>query len=113
MVSAAHRLYWPHRATFQAVVELTLGKAWTLKNLVMNMACKSQGLHREVKVHVYTPATTYLRVSMLGHTTCPSLPPPQTGSLISCGLDLLCRGLKPRSGVGNRSQMCDIWLTHY
>nr|XP_033696053.1 uncharacterized protein LOC101325118 [Tursiops truncatus] len=63
MVSAAHRLYWPHRATFQAVVELTLGKAWTLKNLVMNMACKSQGLHREGKVHVYTPATTYLRVS--------------------------------------------------
>ncbi|XP_059980783.1 uncharacterized protein LOC132506262 [Lagenorhynchus albirostris] len=63
MVSAAHRLYWPHRAMFQAVVELTLGKAWTLKNLVMNMACKSQGLHREGKVHVYTPATTYLRVS--------------------------------------------------
>ncbi|XP_057385670.1 uncharacterized protein LOC130704922 [Balaenoptera acutorostrata] len=63
MVSAAHRLYWPHRATFQAVLELTLGKAWTLKNLVMNMACKIQGLHREGKIHVYTPATTYLRVS--------------------------------------------------
>ncbi|XP_029077769.1 uncharacterized protein LOC114894854 isoform X1 [Monodon monoceros] len=63
MVSAAHRLYWPHRATFQAVLELTLGKAWTLKNLVMNMACKSQALHREGKIHVYTPATTYLRVS--------------------------------------------------
>ncbi|XP_059751826.1 uncharacterized protein LOC132348415 isoform X1 [Balaenoptera ricei] len=63
MVSAAHRLYWPHRAMFQAVLELTLGKAWTLKNLVMNMACKIQGLHREGKIHVYTPATTYLRVS--------------------------------------------------
>uniref|UniRef100_A0A8C0E305 Vitellogenin domain-containing protein n=1 Tax=Balaenoptera musculus TaxID=9771 RepID=A0A8C0E305_BALMU len=63
MVSAAHRLYRPHRATFQAVLELTLGKAWTLKNLVMNMACKIQGLHREGKIHVYTPATTYLRVS--------------------------------------------------
>ncbi|XP_065749279.1 uncharacterized protein [Phocoena phocoena] len=63
MVSAAHRLYWPHRATFRAVLELTLGKAWTLKNLVMSMACKSQALHREGKIHVYTPATTYLRVS--------------------------------------------------
>ncbi|XP_007462901.1 PREDICTED: uncharacterized protein LOC103069110 [Lipotes vexillifer] len=63
MVSAAHRLYWPHRATIQAVLELTLGKAWTLKNLVMNMACKSQGLHREGKIYVYTPATTYLQVS--------------------------------------------------
>eukprot|EP00069_Balaena_mysticetus_P009833 bmy_06502T0 len=113
MVSTAHRLYWPHRATFQAVLELTLGKAWTLKNLVMNMACKIQGLHREGKIHVYTPATTYLRVRMLGHTTCPSLPPPQTGSLISCSLDLLCRGFKPRSGVDNRSQMCEVWLTHY
>ncbi|XP_057606639.1 uncharacterized protein LOC130861610 [Hippopotamus amphibius kiboko] len=63
MVSGAHRLYWPHRATFQAVLELTLGKAWILKNLVMNVACKSQGLHKEGKIHVYTPATTYLRVS--------------------------------------------------
>ncbi|EPY76390.1 hypothetical protein CB1_001431008, partial [Camelus ferus] len=65
MVSMAHRLYWPHRATFQAVLELTLGKAWILKNLVMNVACRSQGLYREGKIHVYTPATTYLRVSMV------------------------------------------------
>lgn len=76
MVSMAHRLYWPHRATFQAVLELTLGKAWTLKNLVMNVACRSQGLYRAGKIHIYTPATTYLRVRMLGPA--PSPPPPQT-----------------------------------
>ncbi|XP_070341027.1 uncharacterized protein [Equus asinus] len=64
-VSAVHRLSWPHPATFQAVLELTLGKAWTLKNLVMNVACRSRGLDREGKIHVYTPATTYLRVSMV------------------------------------------------
>ncbi|XP_057171097.1 uncharacterized protein LOC113270878 [Ursus arctos] len=63
MVSAAHRLYWPHRPTCQAVLELTLGKAWTLKNLVMNVAYRNQGIDREGKVHIYTPATTYLRVS--------------------------------------------------
>ncbi|XP_041604466.1 uncharacterized protein LOC121487086 [Vulpes lagopus] len=63
MVSVAHRLYWPHRPTFQAVLELTLGKAWTLKNLVMNVAFRGQGLDREGKIHIYTPATTYLRVS--------------------------------------------------
>ncbi|XP_061009876.1 uncharacterized protein LOC133063958 [Dama dama] len=63
MVSMAHRLYWPNRATFQAVLELTLGKAWTLKNLVINVACRGQGLQRHGKIHVYTPATTYLRVS--------------------------------------------------
>ncbi|XP_043770238.1 uncharacterized protein LOC122701385 [Cervus elaphus] len=63
MVSTAHRLYWPNRATFQAVLELTLGKAWTLKNLVINVACRGQGLQRHGKIRVYTPATTYLRVS--------------------------------------------------
>uniref|UniRef100_A0A8B9YT29 Uncharacterized protein n=1 Tax=Bos mutus grunniens TaxID=30521 RepID=A0A8B9YT29_BOSMU len=63
MVSMAHRLYWPNRAMFQTVLELTLGKAWTLKNLVMNVACRGQGLQRQGKIHVYTPATTYLRVS--------------------------------------------------
>ncbi|XP_017895351.1 PREDICTED: uncharacterized protein LOC106503571 [Capra hircus] len=63
MVSMAHRLYWPNRAMFQAVLELTLGKAWTLKNLVVNVACRGQGLQRQGKIHVYTPATTYLRVS--------------------------------------------------
>uniref|UniRef100_A0AC11C0Q4 Uncharacterized protein n=1 Tax=Ovis aries TaxID=9940 RepID=A0AC11C0Q4_SHEEP len=63
MVSTAHRLYWPNRAMFQAVLELTLGKAWTLKNLVVNVACRGQGLQRQGKIHVYTPATTYLRVS--------------------------------------------------
>ncbi|XP_070218679.1 uncharacterized protein [Bos mutus] len=63
MVSMAHRLYWPNRAMFQTVLELTLGKAWTLKNLVMNVACRGQGLQRQGKIHVYTPATTYLQVS--------------------------------------------------
>ncbi|XP_023363335.1 uncharacterized protein LOC100953830 [Otolemur garnettii] len=63
VVSAAHRLYWPHRATFQAVLELTLGKAWTLKGLVVSVTCKSQGHNREGKIQVYTPTTTYLRVS--------------------------------------------------
>ncbi|XP_077762768.1 uncharacterized protein LOC144318994 [Canis aureus] len=63
MISVAHRLYWPHRPTFQAILELTLGKAWTLKNLVMNVAFRGQGLDREGKIHIYTPATTYLRVS--------------------------------------------------
>ncbi|XP_008592015.1 PREDICTED: uncharacterized protein LOC103609474 [Galeopterus variegatus] len=65
MVSAAHRLYWPHTAMFQAVLELTLGKAWTLKDLVISVACRSQGHDREGKIQVYTPATTYLRVSLV------------------------------------------------
>ncbi|XP_064218945.1 uncharacterized protein LOC110568750 [Aotus nancymaae] len=65
MVSAAHRLYWPHRAVFHAVLELTLGKAWTLKDLVVSVDSRSQGPNREGKIEVYTPVTTYLRVSMV------------------------------------------------
>ncbi|GAB5583070.1 apolipoprotein B-100 [Prionailurus iriomotensis] len=61
MVSVAHRLYWPHRPTFQAVLELTLGKARTLKNLVIKVAGRRRGRDREGKIHIYTPTTTYLR----------------------------------------------------
>ena len=83
---------------FQAVLELTLGKAWTLKNLVVNMACRGQGLQRQGKIHVYTPATTYLRVRMLSHSATPPAQPPHQwpGRLISCGLNLLRKGLKLR-----------------
>ncbi|XP_026899040.2 uncharacterized protein LOC106989291 isoform X4 [Acinonyx jubatus] len=63
MVSMAHRLYWPHRPTFQAVLELTLGKARTLKNLVIKVAGRRRGRDREGKIHISTPTTTYLRVS--------------------------------------------------
>uniref|UniRef100_A0A8I4A1K5 Uncharacterized protein n=1 Tax=Callithrix jacchus TaxID=9483 RepID=A0A8I4A1K5_CALJA len=45
MVSVAHRLYWP-QSVFQAVLELTLGKAWTLKDLVVSVACSSSGPHQ-------------------------------------------------------------------
>ncbi|XP_064228853.1 uncharacterized protein C2orf78-like [Aotus nancymaae] len=60
---AAQRLYWPHQAEFQAVLELMLGKAWTLKDLVVSVACRSQGPNREGNIQVYTPATIYLQVS--------------------------------------------------
>ncbi|XP_064151655.1 uncharacterized protein LOC104846619 isoform X3 [Loxodonta africana] len=63
MISAAHRLHWPQHAMFQAILELTLGKAWALKNLVVNVALRSQGWNKEGKIHIYTPKTTYLRVS--------------------------------------------------
>jgi hypothetical protein len=54
---AAHRLHWPPWAGFQAVLELTLSKAWTLLGLVISVACKSHS--REAKVQV----DTGLRVS--------------------------------------------------
>lgn len=44
---------------FQAVSELTLAKAWTLKDLVVSVTCRSQGHDKEVKIQAYTEATTY------------------------------------------------------
>lgn len=109
MVSVAHRLYWPHRPTFQAVLEMTLGKAWTLKNLVMNVAFRGQGLDREGKIHIYTPATTYLRVSMPSHAPC-SPPrrwtPAQEPSSLPCRISCLQR-------ENTQAQMWAGWMTQY
>lgn len=69
-VSAAHQLYWPHWVTFQAVSELTLTKAWTLKDLVVSTTGRSQSHDRKVKIPVYTEAITYLWVSSAGHLLC-------------------------------------------
>lgn len=55
---------------FQAVSELTLAKAWTLKDLVVSTTCRSQSHDRKVKIPVYTEATTYLWVSSAGHLLC-------------------------------------------
>nr|XP_023416455.1 uncharacterized protein LOC106025279 [Cavia porcellus] len=71
-VSGSHRLSWPHSANFHAVLELTLSKAWTLRDLAVSVVCRSQGLHREGTIQVYTRTTTYLWVSML-ITMAPSL----------------------------------------
>jgi hypothetical protein len=57
---------------FQAVSELMLAKAWTLKDLEVSMTCRSQGHDKEVKIPVHTEATTYLGGSSAGG----SLPPP-------------------------------------
>lgn len=106
MVSVAHRLYWPHRPTCQAVLELTLGKAWTLRNLVMNVAYRNQGVDREGKIHIYTPATTYLRVRMLGRAPLPSLPLDlRPRRLVPCHLELVaCRGnTAPRPATRSQS----------
>ncbi|XP_064227420.1 uncharacterized protein C2orf78-like [Aotus nancymaae] len=53
---SAQRLYWPHQTVFQAVLELMLGKAWTLKDLVVSVACRSQGPNREGKIQGLHPS---------------------------------------------------------
>ncbi|XP_068943844.1 uncharacterized protein [Petaurus breviceps papuanus] len=63
LLSLAHRLHQPHRAMYQAIWELTAGKALSIKNLVVELSCKDKIRDKEGKIHIYTPTTTYLRAS--------------------------------------------------
>lgn len=60
---AAHKLHQPHHSTYLLTTELTTGKAFSIKNLLVELFYKDQGNEKEGKVHIYTPATTYLQVS--------------------------------------------------
>ncbi|XP_010576828.1 PREDICTED: uncharacterized protein LOC104838662 [Haliaeetus leucocephalus] len=48
-------------------MELTTGKALSIKNLLVELFYKDQGNEKEGKVHIYTPATTYLQASTFNH----------------------------------------------
>ncbi|NXW58173.1 YP015 protein, partial [Eurystomus gularis] len=60
---AAHKLHQPQHSAYLLTVELTTGKALSIKNLVLELLYKDQGSEKEGKVHIYTPATTYLQAS--------------------------------------------------
>ncbi|XP_074867207.1 uncharacterized protein LOC142021855 [Carettochelys insculpta] len=60
---AAQKLHQPERSTYLSTMELTAGKALSIKNLVVEMFCKDKDIEKEGKIHIYTPTTTYLRAS--------------------------------------------------
>uniref|UniRef100_A0A6I8P492 Vitellogenin domain-containing protein n=1 Tax=Ornithorhynchus anatinus TaxID=9258 RepID=A0A6I8P492_ORNAN len=62
-LSLTHRLHQPQGSTYQATLELTAGKALSVRNLVLELSCKDKGSDKEGRIHIYTPTTTYLRVS--------------------------------------------------
>ncbi|NXI70626.1 YP015 protein, partial [Anseranas semipalmata] len=64
---AAHKIYQPHHSAYLLSMELTTGKAVSIKNLIVELFCKDQGNEKEGKVHIYTPATTYLQASTFNH----------------------------------------------
>lgn len=59
---AAHKLHQPQHSAYLLTMELTTGKSLSIKNLVVELLYKDQGNEKEGKVHIYTPATTYLQV---------------------------------------------------
>ncbi|NXG61147.1 YP015 protein, partial [Hemiprocne comata] len=64
---AAHKLHQPQPSAYLLTVELTTGKALSIKNFVVELFYKDQGNEKEGKVHIYTPATTYLQGSTFNH----------------------------------------------
>ncbi|KFV54414.1 Putative uncharacterized protein LOC400499, partial [Gavia stellata] len=64
---AAHKLHQPQHSAYLLTMELTTGKALSIKNLVVELFYKDQGNEKEGKVHIYTPATTYLQASTFNH----------------------------------------------
>ncbi|KAF4791976.1 hypothetical protein TURU_125831 [Turdus rufiventris] len=63
----AHKLHQPQHSAYLLTSELTAGKALSIKDLVLELFYKDQGNEKEGKVHIYTPATTYLQASTLNH----------------------------------------------
>ncbi|XP_030433966.1 uncharacterized protein LOC115658723 isoform X5 [Gopherus evgoodei] len=62
-----HKLHQPERSAYLSTMELTAGKALSIKNLVVEIFCKDKGNEKEGKIHIYTPTTTYLRASTVNH----------------------------------------------
>ncbi|NWW70469.1 YP015 protein, partial [Climacteris rufus] len=64
---AAHKLHQPQHSAYLLTSELTTGKALSIKDLVLELFYKDQGNEKEGKIHIYTPATTYLQASTFNH----------------------------------------------
>ncbi|XP_058278614.1 uncharacterized protein LOC120759796 [Hirundo rustica] len=58
----AHKLHQPQHSAYLLTSELTAGKALSIKDLVLELFYNDQGNEKEGKVHIYTPATTYLQL---------------------------------------------------
>ncbi|XP_053936194.1 uncharacterized protein LOC128853691 isoform X2 [Cuculus canorus] len=63
----AHNLHQPQLSAYLLTMELTTGKALSIKHLIAELFYKDQGNEKEGKVHIYTPATTYLQASTFNH----------------------------------------------
>ncbi|XP_053550240.1 uncharacterized protein LOC128641740 [Bombina bombina] len=49
--------------SYQTTLDLTTGKALTIKNLLLDAFYKDNGSEKEGRIHIHTPTVTYLRVS--------------------------------------------------
>ncbi|XP_061456403.1 uncharacterized protein LOC133372116 [Rhineura floridana] len=64
---AAHKLHQPQRSAYLATIELTTGKAFTIKGLAVEVFCKDKDNKKEGRILIHTPTTTYLHASTVNH----------------------------------------------
>ncbi|KGL77454.1 Putative uncharacterized protein LOC400499, partial [Tinamus guttatus] len=64
---AFHKLTQPQPSAYLLTVEVTARKIVSIEDLVVELFCKDQGNEKEGKIHIYTPATTYLQASTFNH----------------------------------------------
>ncbi|XP_053326459.1 uncharacterized protein LOC128501125 [Spea bombifrons] len=60
---SAIKRYQPQRYSYQTIMEISAGKAISIKNLVLEMFHKDKGSEKEGRIHIHTPTVTYLRAS--------------------------------------------------
>ncbi|XP_063027524.1 uncharacterized protein LOC134426445 [Melospiza melodia melodia] len=58
----AHKLHQPQHSAYLLTSQLTAARALSIKDLILELFYKDQGNEKEGKVHIYTPATTYLQL---------------------------------------------------
>ncbi|XP_057891811.1 uncharacterized protein LOC131090453 [Melospiza georgiana] len=63
----AHKLHQPQHSAYLLTSQLTAARALSIKDLILELFYKDQGNEKEGKVHIYTPATTYLQASTVNH----------------------------------------------
>ncbi|NWJ01643.1 YP015 protein, partial [Crypturellus undulatus] len=63
----SHKLTQPQPSAYLLTVEVTARKIVSIEDLVVELFCKDQGNEKEGKIHIYTPATTYLQASTFNH----------------------------------------------
>ncbi|NXA54688.1 YP015 protein, partial [Nothocercus julius] len=64
---ASHNLTQPQPSAYLLTMEVRARKIVSIENLVVELFCKNQGSEKEGKIHIYTPATTYLQASTFNH----------------------------------------------
>ncbi|XP_053220423.1 uncharacterized protein LOC128401423 isoform X1 [Podarcis raffonei] len=64
---AAHKLHQPQHSAYLATVELTAGKAFVVKGLLVEVFCKDRDDKKEGRILIHTPTATYLQASTVNY----------------------------------------------